>query len=195
MFDNAIVAGGGPSLKQIDYSRLPQDFDVFRVNFFYFEDKYYLGNKVKICTTFPENFFQYYYAIHQLKQKNEYQIDAIACAFYGIQCVFEKKYHFLQKNFKALFPDALNPLEIKEIYPFLAFHSFRKLYLDTHLIERTGIYTIALACALGYKKIYLAGFDTYQPNANNYAFDITLGKYGGGGATTSRSWHSKWPFQ
>ncbi|MDE5926745.1 MAG: alpha-2,3 sialyltransferase, partial [Helicobacter sp.] len=42
MFDNAIIAGGGPSLKQIDYSRLPKNFDVFRVNFFYFEEQYYL---------------------------------------------------------------------------------------------------------------------------------------------------------
>ncbi|EAH6454264.1 alpha-2,3-sialyltransferase, partial [Campylobacter jejuni] len=42
-----IIAGNGPSLKEIDYSRLPNDFDVFRCNQFYFEDKYYLGKKCK----------------------------------------------------------------------------------------------------------------------------------------------------
>ena len=36
-----VIAGNGPSLAQIDYSLLPQDYDVFRCNQFYFEDKYF----------------------------------------------------------------------------------------------------------------------------------------------------------
>ena len=41
--ENVVVAGNGPSLKEIDYSRLPEKFDIFRTTQFYFEDKYYLG--------------------------------------------------------------------------------------------------------------------------------------------------------
>ncbi|EAJ8474776.1 alpha-2,3 sialyltransferase, partial [Campylobacter upsaliensis] len=43
----AIIAGNAPSLKNIDYTLLPQDYDVFRCNQFYLEDKYYLGKKLK----------------------------------------------------------------------------------------------------------------------------------------------------
>lgn len=38
-----VIAGNGPSLAQIDYSRLPQDFDVFRCN----QYKYFLEKKIK----------------------------------------------------------------------------------------------------------------------------------------------------
>lgn len=38
----AIIAGNAPSLKNIDYTLLPQDYDVFRCNQFYLEDKYSL---------------------------------------------------------------------------------------------------------------------------------------------------------
>ena len=41
-----IIAGNGPSLKEIDYKRLPKEYDVFRCNQFFFEDKYYLGKDV-----------------------------------------------------------------------------------------------------------------------------------------------------
>ncbi|EJB0361689.1 alpha-2,3 sialyltransferase, partial [Campylobacter jejuni] len=51
-----IIAGNGPSLKKIDYSRLPNDFDVFRCNQFYFEDKYYLGKKCKAVFYNPSLF-------------------------------------------------------------------------------------------------------------------------------------------
>lgn len=40
---HAVVAGNAPSLAKINYSRLPLEFDAFRCNQFYFEDKYYLG--------------------------------------------------------------------------------------------------------------------------------------------------------
>lgn len=33
-----VVAGNGPSVKEIDYSLLPNDYDVFRCNHFYLED-------------------------------------------------------------------------------------------------------------------------------------------------------------
>ena len=44
---SVIIAGNGTSLKSIDYSLLPKDYDVFRCNQFYFEDHYFLGKKIK----------------------------------------------------------------------------------------------------------------------------------------------------
>ena len=44
---SVIIAGNGTSLKSIDYSLLPKDYDIFRCNQFYFEDHYFLGKKIK----------------------------------------------------------------------------------------------------------------------------------------------------
>ncbi|EMA0254919.1 alpha-2,3 sialyltransferase, partial [Campylobacter jejuni] len=68
-----IIAGNGPSLKEIDYSRLPNDFDVFRCNQFYFEDKYYLGKKCKAVFYNTYIFFEQYYTLKHLIQNQEYE--------------------------------------------------------------------------------------------------------------------------
>ena len=61
----AIIAGNGPSLARIDYTRLPQEFDVYRCNRFYFEEKYYLGKRVQGVLFHPDLFFaQYLSLIH-----------------------------------------------------------------------------------------------------------------------------------
>ncbi|EOH4430057.1 alpha-2,3-sialyltransferase, partial [Campylobacter jejuni] len=54
----AIIAGNGPSLLSIDYSRLPKNYDLFRTNQFYFEDKYYLGKKVNFAFLNPGVFIE-----------------------------------------------------------------------------------------------------------------------------------------
>ncbi len=78
-----IIAGNGPSLKEIDYSRLPNDFDVFRCNQFYFEDKYYLGKKCKAVFYTPNFFFEQYYTLKHLIQNQEYETELIMCSNYN----------------------------------------------------------------------------------------------------------------
>lgn len=51
-----IVAGNGESLSQIDYRLLPKNYDVFRCNQFYFEERYFLGNKIKAVFFTPGSF-------------------------------------------------------------------------------------------------------------------------------------------
>ena len=41
-----LIVGSGPSVKNVDYRRLPEDFDIMRVNHFYKEDYFYFGRKV-----------------------------------------------------------------------------------------------------------------------------------------------------
>ncbi|EAJ6613117.1 alpha-2,3 sialyltransferase, partial [Campylobacter jejuni] len=79
-----IIAGNGPSLKEIDYSRLPNDFDVFRCNQFYFEDKYYLGKKCKAVFYNPSLFFEQYYTLKHLIQNQEYETELIVCSNFNL---------------------------------------------------------------------------------------------------------------
>lgn len=98
-----IIAGNGPSLKEIDYSRLPNDFDVFRCNQFYFEDKYYLGKKCKAVFYTPNFFFEQYYTLKHLIQNQEYETELIMCSNYN-QAHLENE-NFV-KTFYDYFPDA-----------------------------------------------------------------------------------------
>ncbi|WP_353616917.1 alpha-2,3-sialyltransferase [Candidatus Ornithobacterium hominis] len=41
------MAMNRPSLTEINYNLLSEDYDVFRCNQFYFEEKYYSGKDIK----------------------------------------------------------------------------------------------------------------------------------------------------
>lgn len=58
---NVIIAGNGPSLQSINYQRLPKEYNIFRCNQFYFEDKYYLGKNIKAIFFDPYPFLQQYH--------------------------------------------------------------------------------------------------------------------------------------
>ena len=75
----AIIAGNGPSLARIDYTRLPRDFDVYRCNQFYFEEKYYLGKRVQGVLFHPDLFFAQYHTLKTLEARGEYEFGEIYC--------------------------------------------------------------------------------------------------------------------
>ncbi|MGC6406569.1 alpha-2,3-sialyltransferase, partial [Bisgaard Taxon 45] len=62
----AVVAGNGQSLAEIDYSLLPEKYDVFRCNQFYFEERYFLGKKIKAVFFTPKVFLEQYYTLYHL---------------------------------------------------------------------------------------------------------------------------------
>ncbi|EOW3520759.1 alpha-2,3-sialyltransferase [Campylobacter coli] len=167
-----VVAGNGASLKEIDYSRLPKEFDVFRCNQFYFEDKYYLGRKVKAAFSFPGVFFEQYYTLNTLMQNKEYYCENIVCKLFPLQHeINQKSLRNFKKIFPLFFPYALDGNEhyfnkLKELNSFI---NFNFLY-DEGLQITTGMYAIACAVACGYKEIYITGIDFYS--TQDYAFDI-----------------------
>lgn len=161
-----IIAGNAPSLKEIDYQRLPDDFEVFRCNQFYFEDKYYLGNKIKAVFYTPVYFFEQYYTLKHLIKNKEYEVDLIFCSNSNLPDDGQK----FTKDFYAYFPDAtlISDYAVK-LKEFDIFYKFNAIYLNQ--VITSGIYMCAVAIALGYKEIYLAGIDFYN-NGTTYAFDM-----------------------
>ncbi|XGQ70299.1 alpha-2,3-sialyltransferase [Campylobacter hepaticus] len=162
----AIIAGNGPSLKEIDYTKLPIDYDVFRCNQFYFEDKYYLGKNCKAVFYNPSLFFEQYYTLKHLIDKKEYKTDFIFCSTFNLVHLENENF---SKIFYNYFPDAhLGYDFLKTLKEFDAYCKFHEIYLNQRITS--GIYMCAIAIALGYKEIYLAGIDFYH-NGSFYAFN------------------------
>ncbi|MBZ7938178.1 alpha-2,3-sialyltransferase, partial [Campylobacter molothri] len=108
MNKNAVICGNGPSLKEIDYKRLPKEYDVFRCNQFYFEDKYYLGKNIKYAFFSPSIFFEQYYTAKKLIENNEYNIENIVCTDINLYGLLEDPINTILSNyFYNYFPNCI----------------------------------------------------------------------------------------
>ncbi|EAI4827343.1 alpha-2,3 sialyltransferase [Campylobacter lari] len=175
MNNAVVVAGNGPSVKEIDYSLLPNDYDVFRCNHFYLEDRYYLGKKIKACFFIAREFFEQYYMMQKLIQNGDYECEDIVCKMYNFQ---DRKEEVLRENFKYFFPMATNGYDayFSKLKYLSAAIDFDVCYNFERVEMLTGTYAICCAVASGYKEIYLAGMDFYeQGNSHfysNYKMDL-----------------------
>lgn len=163
---SAVVAGNGPSLAKIDYDRLPKDFDVFRCNQFYFEDKYFLGKKVKYAFMNFSVILEQYLTYKTLCENKEYLIENIV-----ISRLAEKNTDKKYQGYHFYFPDIQDgyDLYISKLKDFNVFLKFNNLYKSNYITS--GVYMTAVAVALGYKRIYVAGIDFYESSENDYAFN------------------------
>lgn len=161
-----VIAGSGHSLLKIDYSRLPKEFHTFRVNNFYFEDKYYLGKHVDYYLCGVALLEQQFYNIQALKIRNEYTINSF----------FVHNHHnlFEEGKYKDSFPTVrvCNTFKnsIPEIYELIQFHEF---YYKKSIMA--GTIAILTAIGLGYKEIYLTGIDLYNTQSSS-AYPFPLGE-------------------
>ncbi|HHF0998624.1 TPA: alpha-2,3-sialyltransferase, partial [Haemophilus influenzae] len=165
---SVIIAGNGTSLKSIDYSLLPKDYDVFRCNQFYFEDHYFLGKKIKKVFFNCSVIFEQYYTFMQLIKNNEYKYeyaDIILASFLNLGDSTLKKIQHLEK----LLPQIdLGHCYLKKLRAFNAHLQYHELYENKRITS--GVYMCAVATAMGYKDLYLTGIDFYQEKGNPYAF-------------------------
>lgn len=169
-----VIAGNGPSLAQIDYSRLPEDFDVFRCNQFYFEDKYFLGKKIKGVFFNPFVLKEQFFTLHHLKKRGEYEVEDIYCNItMGIWDRQDEdgKLKNLEQILEYDFPSVKNTYPyLKQMQEFNALHKFYALYYEKRFT--TGILMLIVAIAQGYKEIYLTGIDFYENGGLSYAFNV-----------------------
>ena len=160
-----VVAGNGPSLAEIDYARLPKDFDVFRCNQFYFEDKYYLGKEVKLAFANPFVLFEQLYTLWMLENVGDYHIDAVMASTFNLK--------YMDSNCVVspdIFGDVLDGHNyVARLRKFDEFMRYNELFLDRRITS--GIYMCAVAVALGYEEIYLTGLDLYE-GSKLYGFDF-----------------------
>lgn len=161
---DVLIAGNAPSLKNIDYTLLPQSYDVFRCNQFYFEQSYHTGKNLKAVFFNHSCFLEQYHTLKKLEKNEEYQSELIFCVLYEHHDNDE-----FVKNFSRFFPDARISFKIlKRLKKFYAKINYADLYEDKRITM--GVYMCGMAVAMGYRRLYLAGIDFYQ-QGSNYAFD------------------------
>ncbi|EFD4836598.1 alpha-2,3-sialyltransferase [Campylobacter coli] len=168
---SVLIAGNGPSLKEIDYSLLPKEYDIFRCNHFYAEDKYYTGKKIKAAFFVIPYFFNEYYTMQKMLQNGDYECENIVCKMYNFQ---DRKEKIFRENFKYFFPAAINGYDaffykLKELSNMIDF-DFCYEYNTTEML--TGTYVICCAVACVYKEIYLAGMDFGDEKYNYFSEKI-----------------------
>ena len=155
-----IIAGNGPSLRGIDYTRLPENALVMRINNFYFEEKYFLGKHVDYVFLAGQNTVAAD-SVHTLLNvllKKEYTADYY---FGRTDNLFE-----INKNYLPII-DVKNALRAnKTISDYMALRHMPPGHLPT-----SGMMALFSAIGLGFHDIYLAGVDLYT-GAEPYAFRV-----------------------
>ncbi|ANV98117.1 hypothetical protein BBW65_04570 [Helicobacter enhydrae] len=168
-----IIAGNGPSLAQIDYMRLPKDFDVFRCNQFYFEPKYFLGKRIKGVFFNPFVLKEQFFTLHHLKQRQEYIVEDVYCNItMGLwDREINGKPRDLESWLRYDYPSVKNTYPyLEKMQEFNALHKFYALYYEKRFTS--AIVMLVVALAQGYKEIYLTGIDFYQDGGTSYAFEV-----------------------
>ncbi|WP_146744533.1 alpha-2,3-sialyltransferase, partial [Helicobacter sp. 10-6591] len=158
------------------YTRMPEDYDVFRCNQFYFEDKYFLGKKVKAFFAVPHVFYYQYYTYKKLLQSKQYDIENIVIS----------SWRFLEgrilsrgdKNFLYAFPKVIQGHRFLEDRA-LGFQAMEELleklnfeYFYNNRVATSGVYMCIFGVFAGYKEIYITGIDFYA-NGGKYIHNIT----------------------
>ena len=163
-----IIAGNGPSLKEIDYKRLPKEYDVFRCNQFFFEDKYYLGKDVTGYFMGEPTFQSLFNTSFVLESSHEYFFTEKY--FSGLLLVDGIYNRELLQDFwtlKVAFDIYTKHTQISQFvnYWFVCYGSY----------PTTGIIMIFTSVAMGYTDIYVTGIDFYK-GKDRYAFDYNNAK-------------------
>lgn len=148
-----IVAGNGPSIKDVDYRRLPKNIDILRVNHFYREDYYYFGKNIN------------YYIPGGATGLIEYLPLVFAKTMEGIYNIF--KYYlydpFITDYFNYLVTfentDIVDIDKHKSIYSYIKlYRNYYKSY-NSYFYPNAGTLGIIKAIENGYKEIYIVGIE------------------------------------
>lgn len=159
---SVLVCGNGPSMRALDYTRIPSDVDIYRVNQFYCEEKYFVGKKVK------RHFIAYVFDMgiklftaFNLKRTGEYEIEKI------ILGAMHPPVEHLHYEAPHLAMELWRDLEGVELYfdyikrfPMIQEWAYIKGFFN-HTWPTSGLHAIVSALAQGYENIYLAGIDFY----------------------------------
>jgi alpha-2,3 sialyltransferase len=157
---NILVVGNGHSFTEIDFRRLPNEYKIMRFNEFYMEDKYYAGKKVDYCLGYSKSLDDDYYKWRVMDMSGEYNIDMLNGIYATV--MFEPNKHFPTVKMATKL--------IQENRAIAEFRSFYEYYHEQYL--PTGIQGIALAAVLGFKNIFLVGFDFFsQDKTNQHPWD------------------------
>lgn len=153
MNDKILIVGNGPSLTKIDYERLPSDIKVFRLNSFFFEDKYYVGKNVDYYLTDYTFLKNQFFNLYNLEDRQEYFIDN----FYTCNS------HGMAREYPSVVDILSFVYENKDFAKLMSYYT--NYYQE---LVSGGMLATFIAANLGFRDIYMVGFDFYS--AENYSW-------------------------
>lgn len=155
-----MIAGNGPSLSAIDYTRFPKDTFIWRVNNFYFEEKYWIGKEVDAL----------YMGGHPrvIQSFTNTLMTVLTRREYGVKTFIGRTDNLFNINpYYLPIIDVRNALITnRDISNFMTL-----AHMPPGILPTSGILSIFAAIAFGYREIYLAGIDLYS-GASRYAYPI-----------------------
>ena len=162
-----VIAGNGPSLKDIDYRRLPKNIDVLRTNYFYKEDYYYLGKNIN------------YYFPGARGGVYDYLPIVLAKTMEGVYNIF--KYclddKFITDYFSYLITfENYNIVDIdnhKSILNYIRLYRDYNKYHNSRFYMNTGTASVIKAIEYGYKEIYIVGIELQDANNWKHFYNET----------------------
>lgn len=166
-----LVAGNGPSIKDIDYRRLPKNIDILRVNHFYKEDYYYLGKNIN------------YYIPGGATGLIEYLPLVFAKTMEGVYNIF--KYYlydsFITDYFSYLVTFEDMPIvdidKHKSIYNYIKlYRNYYKRY-NSYFYPNCGTLGIIKSIEYGYKEIYIVGIELVDGNNWEHFYKSDISKF------------------
>jgi len=168
---NVVICGNGPSMKEVDYSLLPEEFDVFRTNQFYFETEYFMGKKVSKAFFNPSSIFEQLYTVIQLRERGEYDIDDVVVTRLGFNFLSRLRHDDFDTFFGTLVKDDCFE-KIRSLEKFFNFLVYNEIYNNVRFTSGTAL--VAYAIALGYTNIFICGVDFYRTDGESeYCFSKT----------------------
>lgn len=145
MSKKILIVGNGPSITRIDYRRLPDDIAIFRMNNFFFEDKYYLGKKVDYYYTDYGFLKNQFFNIYNLNERKEYTINTILS----------------NGKAKTEYPTTTDITAlVNNNQRFREFIFYYNKYYQQWVSG--GILSLFAVTELGYNELYMVGFDFYS---------------------------------
>lgn len=157
MHENILVCGNGPSCREIDFTRVPEDAKVMRVTQFYFEEMYYAGQRVDYYVEYAKKLDESYFNLRTMHTKKEYDFD------------LENLWFTVLREPNPHFPAIKSCTDYIQQTPRIAeFRCFYEYYYGKYL--PTGMQAFALAVCLGFKNVYVTGFDLFSDKDNMHAY-------------------------
>lgn len=155
-----LIVGNGPSLTTIDYRRMPKDPFVLRVNNFYFEDRYYVGENVDALYMGgnPKVIQSYTNTLMTVLTRREYSVRTFLGRTDNIFRINANYFPVLDVK-KAFITN-------RDISNFMTL-----AHMPPGILPTSGVLAIFAAISFGFKNIYVAGMDMYA-GASRYAFPV-----------------------
>ncbi|GLK80890.1 alpha-2,3-sialyltransferase [Methylopila turkensis] len=158
--ESVIIVGNGPSVSEVDYSKLPKDAYVFRCNWFFLEAEYRFNRHVDLYfwSVYNKHLHE---RLRKIKMSGEYTFGAFCCPF-----VIPED----NNDFGGSYNDVLTPQ--LDHWAIMCTVSELGRPLMSRPLPTQGMQMLATALALGYRDIHLVGIDFYMDANNRYFFNI-----------------------